>query len=759
MAAMMAGAGLGEPGPRPYPAVVTPGTRTRTGLVTTHQARGRLYFELPRAVLGKDMLVVRTLRGTQAPTGGIPGTTLAGNRLVRWERRENRVLLRGIEYRNVASDTTNPVAQAVELVSYAPILAAFNVEAFGLDSAPVVEVTRLFLGGVPDLVQTFGPRPAPDPSRSFIEQVSAYPANVEIEASQSYQLGPQLPMQATALTALLGAGPTGTELYHYSLVQLPDVPMTPRLHDERVGFFNTQRADFGTREQRVARRRFINRWRLECSDRRDGSLCYPVKPITYYIDPATPTWLVEWTRRGIEEWQPAFEAAGFKEAIVARTVPRDSVAILRGENANVSMVRWLPSATENAYGPSTVDPRSGEILDADVQMFHNIMNLQRSWYFTQVGHLDARAQTFPFPDSLMGRLMQYMVAHEVGHTLALRHNMKASSTYPLDSIRSRTWVARMGHSPSIMDYARFNYVAQPEDRLPLETLVPRVGPYDAFAIMWGYTPIPGAATPDAERPTLNRWAGMQDTVPWYRYAGDEGIGGPDPGEAHEAVGDSDAVRATALGLRNIRRVVRLIEPATTTEPGETYEDLEEIYNRVVGQWATELGHVARIPGGLNKQEKVVGQRGDVYTPVPRAGQRSAVAFLNQHAFATPTYLLDPSILRKIEPAGSIDRVGAAQRRVLATLLDNQRLQRMVEAEGVAMRGRPPARADVYPLGEMLGDVRRGCGARSTAVSRSTRTAAGSRPRTSICSTRRSTRLRQRRRSRCRDSAPSRPPRR
>lgn len=701
----LGGAGGTEPSPRPYALVVTPGTRTRPGLVTTHQGRGRLYFEIPPAQLGRDMLVVRTLRGTQATAGGIAGTTLAGNRLVRWERRENRVLLRGVEYRNVVTDTTNPVARAVEIVTYSPILAAFNIETFGRDSAPVVEVSRLFTGGVPDLIPAppFGPRPQVDPTRSFVEAVSAYPSNVELEASQTFVPSPApVSLTPNPLATLFGAPPQGTELYHYSLVRLPDAPMMPRYYDARVGFFNTQRADFGTREQRVARRTFVNRWRLECSDRREGALCYPKKPITYYIDPATPTYLVEWTRRGIEEWQPAFEAAGFKEGIVARTVPRDSAATLRGENANVSMVRWLPSATENAVGPSTVDPRSGEILDADVQMFHNIMNLQRAWYFSQVGHLDPRAQKLPFPDSLMGRLVQFVVAHEVGHTMGLRHNMKGSSMYPLDSIRSRTWVERMGHSPSIMDYARFNYVAQPEDSLPLASLVPHVGPYDRFAIMWGYTPIASAQTPEQEKPQLNQWAGMQDTIPWLRYGGDEGIGGPDPGEANEAVGDQDAVRATALGLRNIQRVARLIEPATEATAGETYEDLQEIYARVVGQWATELGHVARIPGGVYKQEKVVGQRGAVFTPIPRARQKAAVAFLASNAFQTPTYLLDPALLRKFEASGSVDRVGAAQRRVLATLLDNQRLQRMIELEGLAR-----SRTDVYPLGEMLGDVRRG----------------------------------------------------
>ncbi len=703
--AAMGGGSPGDPSPRPYAFVVAPGAQTQRGLLTTHLTRGRLYFEIPRVQLGRDMLVVRTLRGTQAPAGGITGTTLAGNRLVRWERRENRVLLRGVEYRNVVSDTSNPVARAVDIVTYSPILAAFNVEAYGPDSSAVIDVSRLYTGGVPDLIPynvPFQQRPTADPSRSFIESVASYPANVEIEASTTYFTSPAGGGGNPVLAQFFGPPPQGTELYHYSLVRLPDVPMKARLYDERVGYFNTQQADFGSRDQRVKRVTFVNRWRLECSERRDGSLCYPKKPITYYVDPATPTYLVPYIKRGIEEWQSAFEAAGFKEAIVAREVPRDSTRIIRGENANVSMVRWVPSATENAVGPSTVDPRSGEILDADVQMFHNIMNLQRAWYFTQVGDLDPRAQKLPFPDSLMGRLVQFVVAHEVGHTMGLRHNMKASSMYPMDSIRSATWVHRMGHSPSIMDYARFNYVAQPEDHIALEDLIPRVGPYDKYAIMWAYTPIPGAATPEAEKPTTDRWSRMQDSIPWYRYGGDEGIQGPDPGEANEAVGDQDAIRATALGLQNIRRVAKLLEPAAESRKYESYDDLEELYNSLVGQWALEVGHVARIPGGEIKQEKYVGQPGPIYTPVPKARQQAAVAFLSANAFVTPQYLLDLGVLRKIEPAGSIDRLGAAQRRVLSTLLDNRRLERMVEMEGTAHD-----RATVYTAGEMLGDVRHG----------------------------------------------------
>jgi hypothetical protein len=697
-----AGGAPGEPNPRPYAQVITPQARSKAGLVTTHQLRGRLYFEIPARELGKDMLLVRSIRG-MASTMPLFGT-LGGDRLVRWERKDHRILLRAVSHQYMSSDTAGPINRAVGMVTLSPILAAFNVEAYGRDSAPVVDVSRMFTGGVADLVTGIGvSRVAVDPTRSFIERVATYDRNVEVVASQTFT--PQPTPAIAGLPAGLGGGPptATTELYHFSMVKLPERPMPARLHDDRVGYFSNQQLDFGSREHRVARRRLINRWRLECSDQKVGELCVPRKAITYYVDPATPAWLVPWIKAGIEEWQPAFEAAGFHKGIVAAEAPKDDPDF-SGENASVAMVRWVPSQVPNAVGPSIIDPRSGEILDADVQMLHQVTNLLRGWYFSQVGHLDPRVQKLPMPDSLMGRLVQNVVAHEVGHTLGFPHNTKASSMYPLDSVRSKSWVARMGHSPSIMDYARFNYVAQPEDGIAVTDLVPRLGPYDKYAVMWGYKPIAGAATPEQEKPTLDTWARMQDTIPWYRFADDAGasVNGADPGEAYEAVGDADAVRATELGMKNLRRVAKLLEPATTATAGESYDDLQELYGTLVGQWVTELGHVARVVGGSYKQEKVVGQKGVVFTPLPASRQRAAVAFLNQHAFRTPDYLIDPSVLRKFEATGSLDRIGAAQRNILNLLLANQRLARLIELEALAERP-----SEVYTLGQMLGDVRRG----------------------------------------------------
>jgi hypothetical protein len=486
-------------------------------------------------------------------------------------------------------------------------------------------------------------------------------------------------------------------LAHWSIVRLPENPMMPRLFDERVGFFSNQRVDFGRSDHRSATRRYITRYRLECSERREGELCYPVKPIVYYVDPATPAWLKPFVRAGIVEWQSAFEAAGFKAGIVAADAPADPD--WSPEDVRHTLIRWLPSTVENAVGPNVHDPRTGEILNGSVQMFHNIMNLQRAWYFTQVAPLDPRAQTLPFPDSLMGRLVHFVVTHEIGHTLGLQHDQLGSSLYPADSVRSRTWVARMGHSPSIMDYSRFNYVAQPEDSIPVQQLIPTVGPYDRYAIMWGYKPIAGARTPDAEKPALEQWSRMQDTIPWYRFSAGNVFGAT--GTQSEAVGDADPVKSTELGFRNIRRVLEYIQGAAL-KPTEDNTDLAELYNRTVSQWGTEAVHVATLIAGGTVQYKSGGQPGPVYVPVERARQAQAVRFLNEHVFRTPTYLIRPEIGARIEAGGMVTRVNGAQTRALATLFADSRLNGLLEQEGTAR-----TRASVYTLASMLDDVRRG----------------------------------------------------
>ncbi|MHB8839020.1 MAG: zinc-dependent metalloprotease, partial [Gemmatimonadaceae bacterium] len=589
------GGGPAEPSPRPYASVIRGDVKTKAGLFKTHRIGSRLYYEIPKGELGKDMLLVTQIAKTSEGSGY--GGQALDNRVVRWERRDNRVLLKAVSFAIIA-DPSSSVARAVDAANYDVILGAFNVEAYGPDSAAVVEVTRLFTAPPTEISILKRYRGTLDASRTLFERVATFPTNIETEATLTINATPTptpSPFGSAGAASAAGAPPQSkTYLVHWSMVKLPEKPMMPRLCDARVGYFRTTSIDFSRPEQKSEARCFITRYRLEKKDP-SAALSEPVKPIVYYVDPATPEWLKPWVKKAIESWQPAFEAAGFRNGIIAKEAPSPAEdPDWSPEDARYSVIRWLPSTIENAVGPHVHDPRSGEIMEADLQIYHNVMNLNRDWYWTQVGALDPRAQKLPFPDSLQGRLMEYVIAHEIGHSLGFPHNMKASSLYPVDSVRSKTWVARNGHTPTLMDYSRFNYVAQPEDGIALGDLIPKQGPYDIYMTHWGYAPVPGAKTPDEERATLDAWAREQDKTPWLRFTTTDD-GGADPGNNTEAVGDADAVKATGLGIRNIKRLVPMVAPAVLN-PLEDNDDLKELYGRLIGQWSTELSHVVAVVG-------------------------------------------------------------------------------------------------------------------------------------------------------------------
>jgi hypothetical protein len=678
-----AGQGAAPARPRPYADVITAAAKTDDGVFKIHRITAgnadNLFYEIPKAELDKDFLWDTEIKRTTIGVGY--GGQAIGNRVVRWVLKGDRVLLENIDY----SQITDPSNLLKNEANTPAIIRSFPVAAYNAAGDPVINVTDLFVTDVPEFSargRVGGRGMAAD--RTFLEKAVAYPLNINVEVTVTYTPPPDT--GATAPTpdnvpggrgrGATGPKPSATVLMFHSMVKLPETPMMPRLFDERVGYFTAGTTDFGTGEQAPRPTRYITRYRLEKKDP-TAELSEPVKPITYYVDPETPAKWVPCIKAAIESWKPAFEMAGFKNGIVAKEAKESGDPDWNREDVRYSTIDYLPSTTENAVGPHIHDPRSGEILEADVQYYHNVMNLAKNWYFVQAGPNDVRAQQLPLPDDLMCNLIKYVVAHEVGHTLGFQHNMKASSTYTIAQIRDPKWVAENGHTPTLMDYSRFNYVAQPEDKIAEKDLIPKIGPYDKWATMWGYKPIPGAKTPQQEKPTLDAWAREQDTKPYLRFS-TEGNGGTDPGDETEAVGDGDATTATALGIKNLSRVSEVLMKATSYKTGEPWDELEEVYGRMVGQWTTEMGHVVRVIGGVDSQQKHIGQNGVRFTTVAKSRQQEALKFLIDNAFTTPTFMIRPDILRRIQPTGVIARVSTMQSGLIGQLLQAQRLDRMAE---------------------------------------------------------------------------------
>ncbi len=685
-------------GPRPYAQVVTDKAVTDAGGITVHRVDDRWFLEVPDSLLRRDFLLVSRVAAVPTNFSGFTsaGTSIA-ERVVRWERNGDRLMLRSIGFSAFADDSL-PVALSVASNNLGPILGAFPIQAFTRDSASaVLDVTDFFSGDIPaisalDAAQrrTYQVRRL-DPARSYVNHVRSFPLNVEVRHTQTFDAG-EPPSDRDA-------GTISVEM-RQSLVLLPREPMRPRHADERIGFFSVERVNYGLDEQKAASQSFVRRWRLEPKDPAAyarGELVEPVKPIVYYLDPATPTKWRSYMRRGVEDWQKAFEKAGFKNAIIARDAPTPQQdPEWDPEDIRYSVVRWTASLVRNAVGPSTTDPRSGEIIESDITWYHNHMRSYRNRLLIETGAANPAARTLDIPEDLMGETMRQVITHEVGHALGLPHNMIASASFPVDSLRKVTFTSKYGVSATIMDYARQNYVAQPGDGLAPKDFVRRLGPFDDFIINWGYRVIPQARTPEDERPVLNGWYTQQTGPMPYRYLPQQLVG-IDPRAQTEDLGD-DAVRASGYAVENLKKVVPNLV-AWTSKDGEDFTELNEIYGETLGMWSQYMGHVVNWVGGMRVELKTAEQAGATYAVVPMPRQRAALQFLADNAFATPTWLANPGILSRLGPALGPLSLSNRQAGVLTQLFDPRRLARLSESESL-----DPVNA--YPLATYLDDLRR-----------------------------------------------------
>lgn len=665
-----------------YDEVITDKAVTKEGVFTTHMVEGKLYFEIPAEQLDKEFIWVTQFAQVQTGNGwgGMPITSND----VRWQRRGDEILLRLVDHTLRANPGT-PEEIAVKASSLEAIVGVFKIVTFNeeKDKTPVIDVSDFFLGDVDE----FSPKRQLnaqnlDKKRSFISSVKSFPTNIETEVMATYsrRQGPENQQQRRGFFGGANNDPTVTVLIHHSMVLLPEKQMLPRIFDRRVGFFGQDFEDYSKGVNGIEPIIYISRWRLEKKDP-DAEISEPVKPIIWYVGRGVPEKWRKYVKEGIEMWQPAFEAAGFKNAIIAKEPPSvEEDPDWDAEDARYSVIRWLPTTIRNAFGPHIRDPRSGEIIEADVRIFHDVLELGRNWYFTKCGAADPNAQKLPLSDELMGQLLRYVVAHEVGHSLGLRHNHKSSSAYTVAQLRDAEYTKKYGYQASIMDYSRFNYVAQPGDGAVL-AWDRDVGIYDKFAIEWGYRQFKGTKTPDEDIPFLNKIADRQLEDPRLLYGSyEEGEDGQADPFARSQDQTGEPVKATQMGMANLERIMGFLIPATT-EKDKNFDLLAEIYRAVNTQMSYIMQNVAVLVGGIEYNKKVAGQpSAEVYKPISPAVQRDAVAYLLDNAFRVPAWLVNDEVTKRIGIADVAEAIKQTHVRLLGLLFDANRIKRMISLE-------------------------------------------------------------------------------
>lgn len=675
-------------GLKPYAQVITPKAKSSFGFLTVHKVDNNYFFEIPDSMLNRDILIVNRI--SKAPTSrqksrvGYPGDIL-GSKVIRFENKDNkRILVREYSYRE-RSENKDGMFQSVRNSNTQPIVANFGIETIKKDS-----LTRNYVINVSVFLQKENPLFSFDADSkeyigllnmvgegTYIDTLKAFPKNIEISTTVTYQSKKGM--------SNVGFPETGspriplTYELNSSMVLLPEVPMKARLFDPRVGYFTVGYTDFDSNPQGIEYKKLITRWRLEPKNEAAylrGELVEPKKPITIYIDPATPKKWVPYLIQGVNDWQVAFEKAGFKNAIYALEAPTDDPSWSL-EDARHSAIVYKPSDIPNASGPHINDPRTGEILETHINWYHNVMSLLRDWYMIQAGTIDEAARKMQLDDELMGQLIRFVSSHEVGHTLGLRHNFGSSHTVPVEKLRDKAWVEANGHTPSIMDYARFNYVAQPEDGITRAGIFPRIGIYDKWSIEWGYRWLPQFQTPEDEVAFSNQSI-IEKLKTDVRYTFGTESDPNDPRNQSEDLGD-DSMLASLYGIKNLKRIVPQIL-TWSYEPNKSYAGAGEIYSGVVSQFNRYLGHVTKNVAGIYSNSITVEQTDEIAREfVPANIQKRAIAFLNEQLFTTPEWLIDRQLMEKAKIL-PVNVICSLQSGVLARLINKNTLDKMSENE-------------------------------------------------------------------------------
>ncbi|MFP4846753.1 zinc-dependent metalloprotease [Winogradskyella sp. PE311] len=679
-----------------YGKVITKDAVTDNGLFDVHLVGEKYYYEIPMTYLNKDMLLVTRLAKLPANLGGgyVNAGTKTNTRMINWERFKDKILIKEKSSSAVAADSL-PINVSVRSNNYEPTLYAFDIAAFSKDSsAVVIDVTNFYssdvkaISGLGARLRTTYKVRNLDKSRSFINTMKSFPENIEVIQDFTYN----------ATNPPVNTGDQTISLQvNQSMILLPEVPMQPRYFDERVGWFTLSQYDYSSEELKADRKTYLRRWKLIPKDieaYKRGELVEPVKPIVYYLDPATPQKFRSYMKEGIELWQKAFEAAGFKNAIIAKDPPsKEEDPDFSPEDIRYSVVRYVASTTRNATGPSVSDPRSGEIIESDIIWYHNHLRSYRNRYMLETGAANPSARTLNTPDEEIGEMMKMVIAHEVGHTLGLPHNMSASYAYDVESYRDGAFTQKNGIAATIMDYARYNYIAQPGDTNI--RFVRQLGPYDDYAINFGYRYIPGANSADAEKETLNSWVMEKAGDPKYKFGKQSSRF--DPTAQTEDIGNN-SIKASTYGLKNLKIVAKNL-PSWTSDKTNNYGDLSELYGEMLGVWSRYIGHVVTHVGGVVEDTKNPTQGGSVYNPVDKSYQKAAIQWLHKNAFETPNWLLDGAILKNISYAGYTDRMRGLQSRHLNNLLNFERIGRLIDHKVMDAKN--------YSALDMLKDVRMG----------------------------------------------------